>query len=106
MLGEEHSLTARILLGLATSKDKLEMSAYIKLVEGSTGLRGSVLRNKHSLHFSARSLVDQHWRSVSMHILHQDDPTVIPRKTRYWQIAKQLLLDVGLGEDNLYTLTL
>lgn len=106
MLGEEHSSTARMLLGLATSKDKLEMRAYIKLVEGSTGLRGNVLRNKHSLHFSARSLVDQHWRSVSMHILHQDDPTVIPRKTRYWQIAKQLLLDVGLGEDNLYTLTL
>ena len=80
-----------------TAYESVRMAQYINLIKA---LGGSVLNQKKSVHFMARSLVDQQWHSVAMHRLHQDDPHIIPRNTRYWKIAKQLLINIGLSEES------
>ncbi|MBM3468905.1 MAG: hypothetical protein FJX71_05700 [Alphaproteobacteria bacterium] len=102
MLGEENSRTAKRLLGLGDRNSHLEnlpMIDYIHLIQE---LGGSIINFHKSVHFVARGLKDKRWYSVTMHRLHGDDPTDIPRNTRFWSIAKQLLLDIGLTEANLY----
>lgn len=99
-LDEEYAATARILLGLGNvSQEKVTMAAYEQLV--TKGLGGAVFDRKKCVHFMARSILTQQWCSVAMHRLHQDDPHIIPHGTRYWKIARQLLLDVELDESNL-----
>ncbi|MGV8947848.1 MAG: hypothetical protein ACOH2E_00540 [Candidatus Paracaedibacter sp.] len=99
-LEEEYAVTARILLGLVNgSQEKVTMSAYQQLV--TVGLRGAVFDRKKCVYFMARSIITQQWCSVAMHRLHQDDAHIIPHGTRYWKIARQLLLDAGLDKNNL-----
>lgn len=99
-LDEEYAATARILLGLGNaSQEKVTMSGYQQLI--TKGLGGAVFDRKKCVHFMARSILTRQWCSVAMHRLHQDDPHIIPHSTRYWKIARQLLLDAGLDESNL-----
>jgi hypothetical protein len=103
MLETEYSFTARTLLGMSmSSQEKVEMCDYENLV--IKGLKGAVLGRKKTIYFMAQSLVTQQWCSVAMHRLHQDDSHIIPRDTRYWKIARQLLLDIELAEKNLQPL--
>ncbi|MEI8295073.1 MAG: hypothetical protein WCG04_00930 [Alphaproteobacteria bacterium] len=96
VLGRKRSVTARTLLGAEAGK--VSMVNYKKLLNA---LNGAVVDHKKSIHFIARSLSSGTWCSVAMHRLHGDDAANIPHGTRYWQIAKQLLIDIGLSEANL-----
>lgn len=98
VLDIDHSPIARSLLGLGI-KETVPLASYKKLVEALPD--GAVIDQSLNIHFIARHLITHRWCSVKMHRLHGDDFKNIPQGTRFWNTAKQLLINIGLTEEHL-----